>query len=218
MNDKEQQQFKTSLVVTGMTCATCSRMVERSLVRWRRGLRGGEPGHGTAFVVSDRGPKRLGAVEKAGYSVSEERAGDRREPLSGIRKTSRSPGWYGAADDADGLSHGRAARSALLSAGILRRRARHLLGGTSSIRGVDRALASREYGRACGLGLGGRMATAAFAFAGFPVVSFGCGRDDHGLHITGRYIESPAGQGVEGDPRCSPSGARGARARRRKRS
>mgnify|MGYP001306725388 FL=1 len=33
MNDKERQSFKTSLVVTGMTCATCSRMVERSLAK-----------------------------------------------------------------------------------------------------------------------------------------------------------------------------------------
>ena len=31
MNETKDQQFKTSLTVTGMTCATCSRMVERSL-------------------------------------------------------------------------------------------------------------------------------------------------------------------------------------------
>ncbi|HOO88564.1 MAG TPA: cation transporter, partial [Synergistales bacterium] len=80
MNDKEQQQIKTSLVVTGMTCATCSRMVERSLGKVEGVVFAAvNLATETAFVVSDREiPKEelVQAVEKAGYSVSEERAED----------------------------------------------------------------------------------------------------------------------------------------------
>ena len=199
MSDKEQQQFKTSLVVTGMTCATCSRMVERSL-----GKVGGvvfaavNLATETAFVVSDREiPKEelVQAVEKAGYSVSEERAEDLEKNRYLKIKKNLALSW-------------------LVTAPLMTLMVFHMIGqhvplyyplevfggalaifwaGRDSIKGAWIAL-SHFHANMDVLVVSGSVAawaTAAFAFAGFPVVSFGAvGAMIMALHITGRYIES----------------------------
>ncbi len=199
MNDKEQRQFKTSIVVTGMTCATCSRMVERSLGKVE-GVRFAAVNLATetAFVVSDREiPKEelVQAVEKAGYSVSEERAEDLEKTRYLKTKKNLALSW-------------------LVTAPLMTLMVFHMVGqhvplyhpleffggalaifwaGRDSIKGAWIAL-SHFHANMDVLVVSGSVAawaTAAFAFAGFPVVSFGAvGAMIMALHITGRYIES----------------------------
>ena len=199
MNDKEQQQFKTSLVVTGMTCATCSRMVERSLGKVEGVVFAAvNLATETAFVVSDREiPKEelVQAVEKAGYSVSEERAEDLEKNRYLKIKKNLALSW-------------------LVTAPLMMLMVFHMTGqhvplyypleffggalaifwaGRDSIKGAWIAL-SHFHANMDVLVVSGSVAawaTAAFAFAGFPVVSFGAvGAMIMALHITGRYIES----------------------------
>ncbi|NLD96832.1 MAG: cation-translocating P-type ATPase, partial [Synergistaceae bacterium] len=199
MNDKEQQQFKTSLVVTGMTCATCSRMVERSLGKVEGVVFAAvNLATETAFVVSDREiPKEelVQAVEKAGYSVSEERAEDLEKNRYLRIKKNLALSW-------------------LVTAPLMTLMVFHMVGqhvplyypleffggalaifwaGRDSIKGAWIAL-SHFHANMDVLVVSGSVAawaTAAFAFAGFPVVSFGAvGAMIMALHITGRYIES----------------------------
>ena len=199
MNDKEQQQFKTSLVVTGMTCATCSRMVERSLGKVEGVVFAAvNLATETAFVVSDREiPKEelVQAVEKAGYSVSEERAEDLEKNRYLKIKKNLALSW-------------------LVTAPLMTLMVFHMIGqhvplyyplevfggalaifwaGRDSIKGAWIAL-SHFHANMDVLVVSGSVAawaTAAFAFAGFPVVSFGAvGAMIMALHITGRYIES----------------------------
>ncbi len=199
MNDKEQQQFKTSLVVTGMTCATCSRMVERSLGKVEGVVFAAvNLATETAFVVSDREiPKEelVQAVEKAGYSVSEERAEDLEKNRYLRIKKNLALSW-------------------LVTAPLMMLMVFHMAGqhvplyypleffggalaifwaGRDSIKGAWIAL-SHFHANMDVLVVSGSVAawaTAAFAFAGFPVVSFGAvGAMIMALHITGRYIES----------------------------
>lgn len=199
MSDKEQQQFKTSLVVTGMTCATCSRMVERSLGKVEGVVFAAvNLATETAFVVSDREiPKEelVQAVEKAGYSVSEERAEDLEKNRYLRIKKNLALSW-------------------LVTAPLMMLMVFHMTGqhvplyypleffggalaifwaGRDSIKGAWIAL-SHFHANMDVLVVSGSVAawaTAAFAFAGFPVVSFGAvGAMIMALHITGRYIES----------------------------
>ncbi len=199
MSDKEQQQFKTSLVVTGMTCATCSRMVERSLGKVEGVVFAAvNLATETAFVVSDREiPKEelVQAVEKAGYSVSEERAEDLEKNRYLKIKKNLALSW-------------------LVTAPLMTLMVFHMVGqhvplyypleffggalaifwaGRDSIKGAWIAL-SHFHANMDVLVVSGSVAawaTAAFAFAGFPVVSFGAvGAMIMALHITGRYIES----------------------------
>ena len=199
MSDKEQQQFKTSLVVTGMTCATCSRMVERSLGKVEGVVFAAvNLATETAFVVSDREiPKEelVQAVEKAGYSVSEERAEDLEKNRYLKIKKNLALSW-------------------LVTAPLMTLMVFHMIGqhvplyyplevfggalaifwaGRDSIKGAWIAL-SHFHANMDVLVVSGSVAawaTAAFAFAGFPVVSFGAvGAMIMALHITGRYIES----------------------------
>ena len=199
MSDKEQQQFKTSLVVTGMTCATCSRMVERSLGKVEGVVFAAvNLATETAFVVSDREiPKEelVQAVEKAGYSVSEERAEDLEKNRYLKIKKNLALSW-------------------LVTAPLMMLMVFHMTGqhvplyypleffggalaifwaGRDSIKGAWIAL-SHFHANMDVLVVSGSVAawaTAAFAFAGFPVVSFGAvGAMIMALHITGRYIES----------------------------
>ena len=199
MSDKEQQQFKTSLVVTGMTCATCSRMVERSLGKVEGVVFAAvNLATETAFVVSDREiPKEelVQAVEKAGYSVSEERAEDLEKNRYLRIKKNLALSW-------------------LVTAPLMTLMVFHMVGqhvplyypleffggalaifwaGRDSIKGAWIAL-SHFHANMDVLVVSGSVAawaTAAFAFAGFPVVSFGAvGAMIMALHITGRYIES----------------------------
>ncbi len=199
MSDKEQQQFKTSLVVTGMTCATCSRMVERSLGKVEGVVFAAvNLATETAFVVSDREiPKEelVQAVEKAGYSVSEERAEDLEKNRYLKIKKNLALSW-------------------LITAPLMTLMVFHMIGqhvplyyplevfggalaifwaGRDSIKGAWIAL-SHFHANMDVLVVSGSVAawaTAAFAFAGFPVVSFGAvGAMIMALHITGRYIES----------------------------
>ena len=73
METKDDQQFKTSLTITGMTCATCSRMVERSLSKVDGVVFAAvNLATETAFVVSEREiPKEVleEAVRKAQREV-----------------------------------------------------------------------------------------------------------------------------------------------------
>ncbi len=199
MNDKEQRQFKTSIVVTGMTCATCSRMVERSLGKVEGVVFAAvNLATETAFVVSDREiPKEelVKAVEKAGYSVSEERAEDLEKTRYLKTKKNLALSW-------------------LVTAPLMTLMVFHMVGqhvplyhpleffggalaifwaGRDSIKGAWIAL-SHFHANMDVLVVSGSVAawaTAAFAFAGFPVVSFGAvGAMIMALHITGRYIES----------------------------
>ncbi|NLA91796.1 MAG: heavy-metal-associated domain-containing protein, partial [Synergistaceae bacterium] len=82
MTDKKNgdEQFKTSLTVTGMTCATCSRMVERSLSKVDGVVFAAvNLATETAFVVSDREiPREIleEAVKSTGYGITDERPED----------------------------------------------------------------------------------------------------------------------------------------------
>jgi len=199
MNDKEQRQFKTSIVVTGMTCATCSRMVERSLGKVEGVVFAAvNLATETAFVVSDREiPKEelVKAVEKAGYSVSEERAEDLEKTRYLRTKKNLAISWL--------------VTGPLMTLMIFHMLGRHVplyyplevfggalaifWAGRDSIKGAWIAL-SHFHANMDVLVVSGSVAawaTAAFAFAGFPVVSFGAvGAMIMALHITGRYIES----------------------------
>ena len=152
----------------------------------------------TAFVVSDREiPKEelVQAVEKAGYSVSEERAEDLEKNRYLKIKKNLALSW-------------------LVTAPLMMLMVFHMTGqhvplyypleffggalaifwaGRDSIKGAWIAL-SHFHANMDVLVVSGSVAawaTAAFAFAGFPVVSFGAvGAMIMALHITGRYIES----------------------------
>ena len=199
MVDKEQQQFKTSIVVTGMTCATCSRMVERSLGKVDGVVFAAvNLATETAFVVSDREiPKDelVKAVEKAGYSVSEERAEDLEKNRYARIQKNLAVSWLVTAP--------------LMMLMVFHMIGRHVplyypleffggaivifLAGRDSIKGAWIAL-SHLHANMDVLVVAGSVAawaTAALAFAGFPVVSFGAiGAMIMALHVTGRYIES----------------------------
>ena len=199
MNDKERQSFKTSLVVTGMTCATCSRMVERSLAKVDGvTFAAVNLATETAFVVSEREiPKQelVRAVEKAGYSVSDERAEDLERSRYLRTRKNLAVSWLITGPLMGLMAMHMAGRhvpfynSLELFGGIIA----IFWAGRDAIKGAWIAL-SHFHANMDVLVVSGSVAawtTSALAFAGFHVVSFGAvGAMIMALHITGRYIES----------------------------
>lgn len=199
MTEKDKQSFKTSLIVTGMTCATCSRMVERSLAKVDGVVFAAvNLATETAFIVSEREiPKEelVKAVEKVGYSVTDERPEDlEKSRYLRIRKN-LAISWL--------------ITGPLMGLMVLHMMGRHVpfyypleffggaiaifWAGRDAIKGAWIAL-SHFHANMDVLVVSGAVAawtTAALAFAGFHVVSFGAvGAMIMALHITGRYIES----------------------------
>ena len=193
------KQVKTSFRVAGMTCATCSRMVERSLRKVDGVLFAAvNLATETAFVVSSREipPDVLAeAVKAAGYHISEER-GEDLERLRYLRsKRNLAVSW--------------AVTGPLMALMFLHMGGRHIpqylalevLGGAlvlfwagrSSLRGAWIALSHLHANMDVLVvaGSGAAWATSVLTFFGFPVTSFGAvGAMIMALHLTGRHIES----------------------------
>jgi Cu+-exporting ATPase len=199
MNETKEQQFKTSLTVTGMTCATCSRMVERSLKKVDGVVFAAvNLATETAFVVSDRDIPRETfetAVKNAGYAVSDERPEDLEKPRYRRIKKNVAVSW-------------------LVTAPLMGLMVFHMLGrhvpfyhpleflggalvifwsGRDSLKGAWIALTHFHANMDVLVVAGSTAAwaTSALAYFGLPVASFGAvGAMIMALHLTGRYIES----------------------------
>ncbi|GAB1428493.1 heavy metal translocating P-type ATPase [Aminivibrio sp.] len=199
MDKKDDQQFKTSLTITGMTCATCSRMVERSLSKVDGVVFAAvNLATETAFVVSEREiPKEVleEAVRKSGYDVSDKRPEDLEKTRYRQMKQNLLVSW--------------AITGPLMALMILHMAGRHIpwynplevIGGAvvifwagkGSIKGAWIAL-SHFHANMDVLVVAGSLAawtTAIPPIFGYPLASFGAvGAMIMALHITGRYIES----------------------------
>ena len=199
MNETKEQQFKTSLTVTGMTCATCSRMVERSLKKVDGVMFAAvNLATETAFVVSDRDIPRETfetAVKNAGYAVSDERPEDLEKTRYRRIKKNVAVSW-------------------LVTAPLMGLMVFHMLGrhvpfyhpleflggalvifwsGRDSLKGAWIALTHFHANMDVLVVAGSTAAwaTSALAYFGLPVASFGAvGAMIMALHLTGRYIES----------------------------
>ncbi len=194
-----ERQFKTSLTVTGMTCATCARMVERAL----RKVEGVDfaavnLATETAFVVSGREIPRETleeAVRSAGYEVSHERPQDLETKRYARVRRNLILSW--------------AVTAPLMGLMALHMMGRHVPGypwaevlggalvlfwaGRDSVRGAWIALTHGHANMDVLVVAGSAAAwtTAVLSFLGLPVISFGAvGAMIMALHITGRYIES----------------------------
>jgi len=199
MNETKDQQFKTSLTVTGMTCATCSRMVERSLKKVDGVVFAAvNLATETAFVVSERDiPREIleTAVKNAGYSVSDERPEDLEKTRYRRIKKNVAVSWLVTAP--------------LMALMVLHMLGRHVpfyhplefLGGAlvifwagrDSLKGAWIALTHFHANMDVLVVAGSTAAwaTSALAYYGLPVASFGAvGAMIMALHLTGRYIES----------------------------
>ncbi len=199
MNETKEQQFKTSLTVTGMTCATCSRMVERSLKKVDGVVFAAvNLATETAFVVSDRDIPRETfetAVKNAGYAVSDERPEDLEKTRYRRIKKNVAVSWLVTAP--------------LMGLMVLHMLGRHVpfyhplefLGGAlvifwagrDSLKGAWIALTHFHANMDVLVVAGSTAAwaTSALAYFGLPVASFGAvGAMIMALHLTGRYIES----------------------------
>ncbi|MEA4952873.1 MAG: heavy metal translocating P-type ATPase [Aminivibrio sp.] len=199
MNETKEQQFKTSLTVTGMTCATCSRMVERSLKKVDGVVFAAvNLATETAFVVSDRDIPRETfetAVKNAGYAVSDERPEDLEKTRYRRIKKNVAVSWLVTAP--------------LMGLMVLHMLGRHVpfyhplefLGGAlvifwsgrDSLKGAWIALTHFHANMDVLVVAGSTAAwaTSALAYYGLPVASFGAvGAMIMALHLTGRYIES----------------------------
>ena len=199
MNETKDQQFKTSLTVTGMTCATCSRMVERSLKKVDGVVFAAvNLATETAFVVSERDiPREIleTAVKNAGYSVSDERPEDLEKTRYRRIKKNVAVSWLVTAP--------------LMALMVLHMLGRHVpfyhplefLGGAlvifwagrDSLKGAWIALTHFHANMDVLVVAGSTAAwaTSALAYFGLPVASFGAvGAMIMALHLTGRYIES----------------------------
>ncbi len=195
----EGQQFKTSLTITGMTCATCSRTVERSLSKVDGVLFAAvNLATETAFVVSEREiPKEVleEAVRKVGYDVSDERPEDLEKTRYRKMKQNLFVSW--------------AITGPLMVLMIFHMAGRHipwytpleiiggavviLWAGRGSLKGAWIAL-THSHSNMDVLVVAGSLAawiTAIPPLFGYPLASFGAvGAMIMALHITGRYIES----------------------------
>jgi Cu+-exporting ATPase len=199
MNETKDQQFKTSLTVTGMTCATCSRMVERSLKKVDGVVFAAvNLATETAFVVSERDiPREIleTAVKNAGYSVSDERPEDLEKTRYRRIKKNVAVSWLVTAP--------------LMALMVLHMLGRHVpfyhplefLGGAlvifwagrDSLKGAWIALTHFHANMDVLVVAGSTAAwaTSGLAYFGLPVASFGAvGAMIMALHLTGRYIES----------------------------
>lgn len=199
MNETKEQQFKTSLTVTGMTCATCSRMVERSLKKVDGVVFAAvNLATETAFVVSEREIPREdleAAVKNAGYGVSYERSEDLEKTRYRRIKKNVAVSWLVTAP--------------LMALMVLHMLGRHVpfyhplefLGGAvvifwagrDSLKGAWIALTHFHANMDVLVvaGSAAAWATSGLAYFGLPVASFGAvGAMIMALHLTGRYIES----------------------------
>ncbi len=199
MNETKEQQFKTSLTVTGMTCATCSRMVERSLKKVDGVVFAAvNLATETAFVVSERDiPREIleTAVKNAGYAVSDERPEDLEKTRYRRIKKNVAVSWLVTAP--------------LMGLMVLHMLGRHVpfyhplefLGGAvvifwagrDSLKGAWIALTHFHANMDVLVvaGSAAAWATSGLAYFGLPVASFGAvGAMIMALHLTGRYIES----------------------------
>ena len=199
MNETKEQQFKTSLTVTGMTCATCSRMVERSLKKVDGVVFAAvNLATETAFVVSDREiPREIleRAVKNAGYAVSNERPEDLEKTRYLRIKKNLALSWLVTAP--------------LMTLMVFHMTGQHVplyhplefLGGAvaifwagrDSLKGAWIALTHFHANMDVLVVAGSTAAwaTSALAYFGLPVASFGAvGAMIMALHLTGRYIES----------------------------
>ena len=196
--DKDEQ-FRTSLTVTGMTCATCSRMVERSLSKVDGVVFAAvNLATETAFVVSDREiPREVleAAVKNSGYGVTDERPEDLEKTRYLRIKKNLALSWLVTAP--------------LMTLMIFHMTGRHIpyyfqmeffggilavfWAGRDAIKGAWIALSHFHANMDVLVAAGSAAAwlTGGLALAGLPVASFGAvGSMIMALHITGRYIES----------------------------
>ncbi len=195
----KDEQFKTSLTVTGMTCATCSRMVERSLSKVDGVVFAAvNLATETAFVVADREiPKEIleAAVKNSGYGVTDERPEDLEKTRYLRIKKNLALSWLVTAP--------------LMTLMIFHMAGRHIpyyfqmeffggllavfWAGRDAMKGAWIAL-THFHANMDVLVVAGSVAawiTSGLAMAGLPVASFGAvGSMIMALHITGRYIES----------------------------
>ena len=198
-NKTNNGQFKASLTITGMTCATCSRMVERALQK----VDGVEfaavnLGTETAFVVASREiPKEVleAAVKNVGYGVTDERPEDLEKTRYLRTKKNVALSWLVTAP--------------LMTLMIFHMTGRHVpfyfplefLGGIlaifyagrDSMKGAWIALTHFHANMDVLVVAGATAAwvTSGLALMGLPLASFGAvGSMIMALHLTGRYIES----------------------------
>ncbi|MGI6253352.1 MAG: heavy metal translocating P-type ATPase [Aminivibrio sp.] len=193
------EQFKTSLTVTGMTCATCSRMVERSLSKVDGVVFAAvNLATETAFVVSDREiPREIleEAVKNTGYGITDERPEDLEKTRYLRIKKNLALSWLVTAP--------------LMALMLFHMAGRHVpyyfqmeffggllavfWAGRDAMKGAWIAL-THFHANMDVLVVAGSVAawiTSGLAMAGLPVASFGAvGSMIMALHITGRYIES----------------------------
>lgn len=199
MTEATRSDTRVSIHVTGMTCATCSRMVERSLgnvdgVAFAAVNLATE----TAFVVLEKEVPQTAieeAIVKAGYGFSYEPPEDLDRQRYALARKNLALAW------AVGLplallmllhmagTHipGFLAMEAVGGAFVL------FVPGKNTLKGAWIALSHAHANMDVLVTFGASAAwgTAVLALAGIPIVSFGAlGPMILGLHILGRFIES----------------------------